>query len=351
MAACLRAEATTVPEKHSSRSQEFAPITERPWEALPAELVRALRPGVPETVEEIIATIRREVPAYDRPLRGSFGQAIRLGVERALADFLDAVEGKPVPEQAGARDVYAELGRGEVREGRTMEALLAAYRVGARVAWRYASQAAREADFDPDMLALLAEGVFAYIDQLSARSAAGFAEEQSAAAGEAARRRRALLTLLVQQPPAEPTAIDAAAREVGWELPRSLAALVWRDESEQPVSGRLPLGSLTSALDDGLLCALVPDADAPGRRDEIEAALGRRRAALGPSVPGAEAWRSAHRARALHRLLADGVIDGGLVFAEEHLADLIVHGDAPLAQELAGTRLEPLAGLSPASRE
>jgi hypothetical protein len=305
---------------------------------------------VPRTVEEIIEEIRRAVPAYARPLEGAFGEAIRTGVERALWDFVDDVEGKPREEDPG-RDIYVMLGRGEARVGRSMEALLAAYRVGARVAWRRSSATGREAGFDSETMALLAEGFFAYIDELSARSAQGFAEEQSAVAGEAARRRRALLALMVQTPPADPAGFEEAAREAGWELPQRLAALVWRDESEQPVARRLPLGSLAAPLEDGLICALVPDAGAPGRREELVAALGRRRAALGQLVQPAEAWQSARWARALHRLLAEDVIDEQLPAAEEHLAELVVHGDAGLAGELASTRLEPLETRSPNSRK
>lgn len=335
----------TKARKPSPRSQK---LTDRPWEALPPELAATLRDDVPATVEEIIEAIRRAVPAYARPLEGAFGQAIRTGVERALWEFVDDVEGKP--REAPGQDIYVLLGRGEVREGRSMEALLAAYRIGARVAWRRASAAGRAAGFDAETLSLLAEAFFAYIDELSARSAQGFAEEQSAAAGESARRRRALLGLLVQTPPADPASIADAARGAGWELPQTLAALVWRDDSEQPVARRLPLGALAAPLDDGLVCALVPDADGPGRRAEIEQALRLRRAALGPVVPAPDAWRSARRARSLHRLLAGGVIDEQLAAADEHLAELVVHGDAGLAEELAATRLEPLEGRSPSSR-
>lgn len=333
-------------KKSSLRSQK---LTDRPWEALPPELAAVLREDVPATVEEIIEEIRTAVPAYARPLEGAFGQAIRTGVERALWEFLDDVEGKP-REETGDRDIYALLGRGEVRQGRSMEALLAAYRIGARVSWRRASAVGREAGFDAETLSLLAEAFFAYIDELSARSAQGFAEEQSAAAGESARRRRALLGLLIQVPPADAASIEAAARDAAWELPQTLAALVWADDSEQAVGRRLPLGSLAAPLGEGLVCALVPDADGPGRRAELEQALGHRRAALGPVTAAAEVWQSARRARDLHRLLADEVIDGQLAVADEHLAELVVHGDTGLAEELAAKRLEPLAGRSPNSR-
>ncbi|MFN2616773.1 MAG: PucR family transcriptional regulator [Thermoleophilaceae bacterium] len=341
--------AKTGQQKPEARSQNPTALPARPWAALPPELAAALRPGVPDTAEEIIETIRHVVPAYARPLEGGFGGAIRTGVERALCDFLEDAEGRPHAGEGG--DIYEQLGRDEAREGRTMEALLAAYRVGARIAWRRASEVTRDAGFDSDMLSRLAEAFFAYIDELSARSVAGFTEEQSTVAGEAERRRRLLLGLMIQEPPAEPDAIEAAARDARWELPATLAALVWRDQSEQPVARRLPLGSLAAPLDDGLVCALVPDAGAPGRRAEVERALGRRAAALGPLVPAAEAWNSARRARALHRLLAEGLVDGKMATAEEHLAELVVHADRGLARELASTRLEPLEARTPGSRK
>ena len=332
-------------------SQKGDESLDRPWRALPAEVAETLRPFVPDAAEEIIDTIRRTIPAYSRPLEGAFAEAIRTGVELALSDFLNEIEGKATEGERSGRDVYAELGRGELREGRDMESLLAAYRVGARVAWRRTAAAGREAGFDADTMSLLAEAFFAYVDQLSARSTSGFVDEQSLVAGEAARRRRALLTLLAQTPPPDQSAIETAVRESGWQPPQVLAALVWRDESERTVGRRLPLGSLTAALDDGLIYALVPDPEAPGRLADLERAIGRRRAALGPPVSWHDAWRSIQRARAAHRLLSDGLLgDRRLVLAANELAELIVHGDRSLITELAESRLAPLAGRSRHSR-
>ena len=330
-------------------TNSFVVDIDRPWRSLPDEVAAALRPFVPETAAEIVATIRAEIPAYARPLEGAFGRTLQRTVELSLNDFLDEVEGNWREPEDPARDIYVGLGRFEVREGRTMDSLLAAYRVGARVAWRRTAAQGRRAGFDADTLALLAEGFFAYIDQLSARSTRGFAEEQSAVAGDAARRRRTLLALLVQTPPVEAAAIEEAAREARWQLPPKLAVLAWSDDSEQPVAGRLPLGALAAPLDDGLVCAAIPDADAPGRRAEMEQALGRRLGALGPTVPARQAWLSASRARSAHRLGADRE-QGGLVLAEEHLADLILYRDPALLEELAQRRLAPLADRSAGSR-
>ena len=210
--------ATTGPRKPVPESQDSAGLAAPPWEALPPGTAAALRPGLDRTADEMIEAIRTAVPAYARPLEGAFGEGIRTGVIRALEQFVSAAEGRPM-RPARRRDIYFELGRGEAREGRALDALLAAYRVGARVAWRHAAAAARGAGLGADALAPLAEAVFAFIDELSARSAEGFAYEQSLVAGEAAGRRRALVQLMVARPPAEPAAVEDAARAATWQLP------------------------------------------------------------------------------------------------------------------------------------
>jgi hypothetical protein len=325
-------------------------LAERPWESLPPEIAPALRPGVGELAEEMIEAIRTAVPAYARPLEGAFAEGVRAGVEGALSQFLDVVEdghAGPLPE----RELYADLGRGEAREGRSLEALLAAYRIGARVAWRRAAVRARELEMDDEVLALLAESIFAYIDELSAASAEGFAREQSAAAGEADRRRAALARLLIQSPPPDPAAVELAARDAGTELPARLVAVVWAPREGDRTVSRLPMGTL--AVDDGeLACALVPDPDAPGRRAEIARAFGRRAAALGPFVAWQDAGHSARRATEVHRLIAAGAIEAaGLVWAQEHLTTLLIERDPSLLAELAERRLAPLADATPAARE
>src|SRR4051794_41473489 len=89
----------------------------------------------------------------------------------------------PPGERGPGRDLYVGLGRGEMRAGRSLDALLAAYRLGARVAWRRLAAAGERAGLPPRTLYTLAEAIFAYIDELSADSIEGYAREQAAAAG------------------------------------------------------------------------------------------------------------------------------------------------------------------------
>ena len=174
-----------------------------PWEQVPPGIAALLRPSIPQTRDAVIEGIRAEVPAYARPLEGAFGAGVRIGVEQALDEFLALVE-NPALDRSQGREVYVALGRGEAREGRTLEALLAAYRIGARIAWRQISEEARREGIDADSLALLAESIFAYIDELSSYSAEGFAQEQALAAAESDRLRHRLVHLMIDARPPSP---------------------------------------------------------------------------------------------------------------------------------------------------
>src|SRR3954463_5356816 len=162
-------------------------------ERLPPQLADALRPGLPGLAEEIIAAIGREVPEYRRPLEGPFGRGLRAGVERALGRFVEALVDPAAVDDASTREIYVELGRGEVRSGRSLDALLSAYRLGARIAWERCVEAGRAAGFAPEGLYELASRIFPYIDRISAESVEGYAAEQSATLAERQRGRRALV--------------------------------------------------------------------------------------------------------------------------------------------------------------
>lgn len=304
-------------------------------------------PELPALADEIIEAIGREVPDYSRPLEGTFGASVHTGVQEALRRFGEDRGG--APDDPGRRSVYAALGRGEAREGRSLEVLLAAYRVGARVAWRRLAAAGVAAGLDPETIALAAEALFAYIDELSAESAEGYTREQSARAGESERREADCVALLVQDPPPTTRALEAAAVAAGWTVPVEIAIVAWSGPARRRPIRRLPLGSLAASFE-GLWCGVIPDPSAPGRRAEVERALAGVPAGLGSPVPIAEAARSLRRARSA-LLLAQS--PGGPSFAasDEHRAALLLRADPGLIEELAAERLAPLDGETPRSRE
>ncbi len=389
------------------------PAARTTFAAVPPEAADVLRPALPGLADEMIAAISLEVPDYARAMEGTFGQLVRMGVEVALNRFIDMVA-DPGADVTRARDTYVNLGRGEFHAGRSLDALLAAYRVGARLAWRRFVEAGTAGRLPPDAIYSLGEAIFAYIDEISAESADGYAEEQSAAAGESQRRRRRLIRLLAQDPPASQEAIRTAAQAAAWPLPRRLAVLVaaaaetaaGAEAGGAPPGGGEPVpgeeiveaigtrlarrlgGDAIGGAAGGLACVFVPDPDAPGRRRQIVAAIGdedsaagRNEAgsvarsdataptvrqdetrsaarrddepppvAIGPTVPWHEAASSVRRAAAAFRLAAGGGIDGPLVVAEQHLATLLLAADRGLAADLAASRLAPLAQLADGPR-
>ena len=325
---------------------------EHPWEALPPEVADVLRPELPALADEIVDELSHGVPDYARPLEGPFGQALRRGVEEALGRFTTIVANPHADPEAG-REAYVNLGRGEMRAGRSLDALLAAYRLGARVAWRRLAAAGERAGLPPRTLYALAEAIFAYIDELSGDSIEGYAREQAAVAGALQRRRQRLAALLVQDPPAAPATVETAAAHAGWRLPRLVSVLVVEAEEGSEGAERLGLRLGPDALVAHVSphnLALLP---APMPRGEIDAAVRGRRAALGPAVPWPEAAVSFGRAGEVLRLALEGGIEDTdtLLVAESHNLSLLLGADRRLARDVAETALAPLAAETDMSRE
>src|SRR3954454_14254190 len=213
-------------------------LKHEPWRELPASIAALIEPELPALGDEILAVIAEEVPKYARPLEGNFGRGLRLGVEEALGQFARLIA-DPDSGRAQSREVYRGLGRGEMREGRGLDALQAAYRVGARVAWRRLSSVGLRAGLESAVLCSLADAIFAYIDELSADSVEGFAQAQAAAAGERERRRRRWLAPRLAALVA-PDAVRQAAAEAAWETPATVALLACEPVDLDKVIRRLP---------------------------------------------------------------------------------------------------------------
>jgi hypothetical protein len=322
------------------------PLDPEPWRGLSPRVADLIEPELGAVAAEILATIARDVPEYARPLEGSFGRGVRTGVEEALRQFLALVRDPDAGREPG-REVYVALGHGELRQGRTLDSLQAAYRVGARVAWRQIAAAAQRADLDPEQLSLLAEAIFAYIDELSADSVDGYAEAQREAEDVRRRRHQELAVLLTRVPAADPADIAAAARAAGWKLPRSLAALACADGEVAAVRRRLPAGTLGTVLD-GIGCVLLPDPEGPGQGETLERAASKRTLALGPAGEPAAFAGSWSLARSLLRAAEAGRLpQRGLLRADEHLGELLLYEGDLLATRIASRRLAPLDTLTP----
>src|SRR4051794_39865489 len=221
------------------------------------DVASVLQPVLPAVADEIIATIGREIPAYERPMEGLFGQMVRLGVETALLRFIGGEADTP-------GETYVDLGRGEYHAGRSLENLLAAYRIGARVTWRRFVEAGTAGGLAPDELFDIGERIFAYIDTLSSESAEGYAHEQRAEAGERRRARWELVDAL-----ATDGDVAGAAELAHWDVPREIAALAVEvagddiADAADSLARDIGPGAIATARE-GLAIAFVGDPAGPG---------------------------------------------------------------------------------------
>ncbi len=325
-------------------------LDSEPWRDLPAEVADLIEPELAAITEEILETIAREVPAYRRPLEGRFGRGIRTGVDQALRHFVALIRDPAAGREPG-RAVYVQLGRGELRQGRTLDALQAAYRVGARVAWRRISAAGRRAGLAAEPLSLLAEAIFAYIDEISADSVDGYAAAQREVEDVRSHRRHELAVLALRDPPADQADLRAAAQAAGWPLPRRLAVLACAESELPAVARQLPPDSLATVVEDAG-CLLLPDPDGPGRAEAVARAAASVPVAVGPAVEPAAAGESWALALALLRASAAGALpSSGALRAEERLTELLLFEAAPLVARIAERRLAPLEELTEKARE
>ena len=325
---------------------------------LPERVAAAIRAELSSVAERTVEEIVLDVPSYAEEFTGHMGEVIRNAVELALGGFLElarastgADPGTPIrPALAGAY----ELGRGEARSGRSMDALLAAYRVGARVSWREMSRTAVAEGLSVEQLARFAELVFAYIDQLSAASVAGHSDEL-ATSGRVRERYLERLAghLLAGAPLPE---LTAAAERAGWEPPRTLTAVVLPEPRVRGALVSLDPRTLRASdepadpdADVEVVVLLVPDAE--GRsRPALLRSLDGRHAVVGPARPWVQASASYARAR---RALELGLAPEGSepLDTDRCLAELVLRADGEALADLRTRVLAPLDDLTAGARE
>ena len=315
---------------------------------LPAQAVTEMRADLASVADRVVAAIIAEVPSYDDALTGSMGENIRNAVQLALGGFLSLAGGRrgadPRTPTAPSVEGAYQLGRGEARSGRTTDALLSAYRIGARVSWREMSTTAVRAGMDAETLGGFAELVFAYIDELSAASVAGHADELATTGRVRQRLLERLARQLLTGAPAE-TVLETATR-AEWEPPTTLTAVLMPDSQVRPVLVSLPGATIAVAeapdIEEGGLL-LVPDAHGRARGALLRTLEGRD-AVAGPARPWLEASASLDRARRARAL-------GLGPDTEAHLPELVLAADADARADLRAAVLAPLDDLRPATAE
>ena len=304
----------------------------------------------------MVHAVRAEVPEYADPFKGEMGRTNENAVALALGGFLGIATG----EQEGSAsfsqvyDAAYALGRGEARGGRTMEALLNAYRVGARTAWRDMSASAVRAGLPAATISRFAELTFAYIDELSGASAAGHADEL-ATTGRVRQRYRERLTQSLLRG-ATVDELEAAAERADWTPPPLLTAVILPDSRSRGVLAQLGADTLqpteqVPGLEEwtDLTVLLCPSTNSAGRAALMHTLAGRD-AVVGPSRPWHQVRSSYDRALRVVGLQLDQ--EGPApVDTEEQLHALILSADRQAMQDLRTQVLAPMAELRPAAAE
>ncbi len=319
-------------------------------------VVEQLSTRLHDVAVNTVAAIRKAVPEYSRDFGGPMGETIQNAVEVALSTFLRLAQQAQIEESnppftAALEGAYA-LGRGEARSGRTVEALLAAYRTGARVSWRELAEPAVAAGVPAETMVAFAELVFAYIDELSAASVAGHTEELAVTGRVRERHLERLVHALLTG--ASTQQLDDRADTAEWKPPKTLTAVLLPEGQDRATlsglaEGTLRLGEPLDELrgDVALTVLLVPDLTQSSRRRLVSAVAGR-----GTVVGPTRAWREA-RVSYLRALRAKHLATGGepVIDTEEHLVELVLTADEHAWADLRARALAPFAELKPVARE
>jgi DNA-binding CsgD family transcriptional regulator len=344
---------------------------------LPPGLAAIFRPHLPSLAEEIILAIRDKIPEFARPIDGPYGQIMRTGVEQALTSFVDRIADPGAP-LAHRDEVARMLGRHQAQEGRSLDSLQAAYRVGSQVAWHKAMTVGHEANLPAPVMSMLASAVFGYMDELAELSVQGYRELRAASAEEQqAARRRLLQLILDRDQPVPHRALADLAEDANWPLPELVTAVAVQavpptdagdpeaggnagdiggtGETGDKAAGLAPVpaeADVLASLDDGQPHMLIPGEAGPGREAALRVRLDGRRAAIGLTVPLPEAADSLRWARQALDLAESGAIEAGrIVHCEEHLLTLWLMSDRALADQVSRRQLGALEGLTPRQQE
>jgi hypothetical protein len=320
---------------------------------LPKQLTEVLRPELASLATEIVEEIRAKIPNYARPLDGPYGKSIRAGVQHALSLFIEQIADPDVSSQK-CYEVHHKLGQNEMSEGRTLDDLQAAYRVGARVSWQRMMRVGKRNGLSSTVMSQLADSVFAYMDKLASVALDGYLEAKATSTGALETWRRRLLNMIMQTPPAPAAAIAELAQLIGWSVPDKASPIAVQTLPGTGHNQRKPTidTDVLADLDGVEPRLLVPGEVTDARMAAIQAALPQCRIAVGPSVRLDSVAYALRWARKALTLAQQGVLPDRLVIrCEQHLSTVLVHSDDRLLATLRDRLLAPLRGLTAKQRE
>ncbi|MCE0764521.1 helix-turn-helix domain-containing protein [Pseudonocardia kujensis] len=301
---------------------------------------------LPSVLEEVAGQLATQHPGYAGFVDTEFRNVLAGAEAFTERVFRVAAEGHHSRSgfvTDGERALFMTIGREHYHQHQDIDALLAAYRIGAAVAWRHIADVALGHRLPSTRFAGLAAAVFAAVEELSAASRQGYVAAESERRQSVRRHRHELLELLLSEGPSR-TAIDAVAARADWPVPEC-AAVVLVDDTElrEQLDGHGVVG-------DGPVL-VVPDPDRPGRSEHLRSLLHGRGAVLGSTVPVDRLHTGLELARLAARLRDGGLLTGDPLVVDDHLDALIVHRDEQLLEALRTRLLAPVLELPGSSAD
>ncbi|WGL53021.1 helix-turn-helix domain-containing protein [Nocardioides sp. BP30] len=317
-----------------------------------AELERRLNDRLPDLLLEV-----RDRLAEDWPDYATFLESELSSIEEGAGGFLHGLlaaattpSTQPVEHQEGVQLLFEQIGHLQWQAGQDLPRLLTAYQLGARVAWRHVSEVVRTVDLPSEVIAVLAERLFDFVNHLSQASTTGYLQAQGADSRTREHHREDLADLLLSER-ASVSAVRAAADRARWRLPEQAAVVLIGGEepSARDLISRLDSSALP--VRQGTLVGAIVADPRGRRRDALRTALAGVCCVVGISVPIDTLARSLELTQLALRMRAEGVLHGTPVFVDDHLDTIIVHRDDRLLSFLRAQVLAPLDGLPAGASE
>ncbi|MEU6850157.1 helix-turn-helix domain-containing protein [Actinacidiphila alni] len=315
---------------------------------IPREFAAIMRPELPGLLKEMATEIVTSIPEYGHLLEGPNARVIKIGIEQSIATFVDRVAA-PTATTALRDDLCRQFGRFEAYEGRSLDNLQAAYRIGCQVALRRVRSVGRRYNLSASFMLTFADALFAYMGDLAELSREGYEQAMAELGEEPDNRRRRLLRRILNGASVARSALAELAEHSAWPLPEEVTLVAIAPDTR-------PAGS---AFDKDILVdfadpephLLVPGPLTEARRARLHAALNGCRAAVGLTTALSEAADSLRWARHTLALADAGIIDDDSVaLSENHLLPLWLLGDPALVEQIAKRYLGPLVGLTATQR-
>ncbi|WP_141726327.1 PucR family transcriptional regulator, partial [Actinacidiphila rubida] len=287
-----------------------------------------MRPELPSLLKEMAAEIVAAIPEYGHLLGGPNGRVIKFGIEQSIATFVDRVAA-PTATTALRDDLCRQFGRFEAYEGRSLDSLQAAYRIGCQVALRRVRTVGRRYNLSASFMLTFADALFAYMGDLAELSREGYEQALAELGEEPDNRRRRLLRRILGGAAVARSALAELAEHSAWPLPEEVTLVALAPDAHP--SRVLLERDVLADLADPEPHLLVPGPFTEDRRAALATALTGCRAAVGLTVPLGEPDDAPRPAQQTRALAESGVIeDRGVAMSEDHLLPLWLLGDPAL---------------------